>query len=166
MTISKQKAEEVAKKMTQPKQDELIKLSKEMNLFIKEIYLKKIPKEVMEMFAKERCYFSTISQPYSSIEGLGSYYPNLGEHLPTIGKCFVVTGEDAEKYVKMHNDVDSRQKALNRLKEDISMAIFQFRTYKNLLANFPEAAKHMDASNGNINLPVVKLDKIREALNS
>jgi hypothetical protein len=165
MQISKSKAEEVARKLTQKKYSSITELQKELSGIAQEQYLSSIPKDVVEIYKKHPSFFRTESSVYARVEGIGMYWVSLGTSVPKGDRTtFDMTGPIAEKYVALKNKIDSETEAVKKLKADIESTIIQLRTYKNILATFPEAAELID--NSKPNLPMVPIDKIRDALNS
>ena len=138
-TITKVIASEVAKKLTENKSKNIEKLNVNLKTEFQKIYLKRLPKEVYETFEKFPSYFNARS--YVQLTGNGFDWQSLSflKPLPYSERSFVPNEQEAEKLLKMKNEVDKAKNEKDKLVSEIETALIGLRTYKRVQENFPEA---------------------------
>jgi len=141
MRITKQIADDVAKKLTEKKSKELEELKSKLSDLVKKEYDKKIPTEVIELAKLYPSYFDF--NRYVRLNGNGWSYKNIelkGTVISQNGSSHLEPDNKASLAIKSISDkVDDMNANISRLKTDVSNAIYNLRTYAKVSENFPEA---------------------------
>ncbi len=168
MRITKDTATFVAKKLCEPKSDELKAMRLSQAEFIRNIYYLRLPREVKTTFSTNPEYFRTTSAIYIDGDGLPQGYKtySLGSNLPCVQKERIqVATKDANKIQANEDKIADKVKEIRDLQESIEIALYNLRTYNKVQAEFPEAYKLLPPPNFNTSLMVnikdirCKLDK-------
>lgn len=138
--ITKQIAEDVAVKLTKKQALEIEKLQKDMKQKFTEIYLKTIPKEIMDLFEKYPKYFEKRSS--FQISGNGFQYQQLhtDKDYPSSQYSYSLKEKDASLMLGLMNTLDDKKNELYKLKKEVANLLFNLRTYAKVNSEFPEAS--------------------------
>jgi len=139
MNITKAIATEVAGKLLSKQVLEIQTLRKELEYKFDEIYLKTIPKEVVELFKKYPNYFYTRRNFQLSGNGFNWKSVSTSKDLPSINGSFIPNATDAVILLDAINIIDTKKSEYHKLTSEIENALFSLRTYKRVQENFPEA---------------------------
>jgi len=139
MNITKTIATEVAEKLLSKQALEIKNLRSKLESTFDEIYLKTIPKEVVELFKKYPNYFRTRSGFQLSGNGFDWKSVTSSKELPCINGSFQPNEKDAVILQKSINEIDKKKLEYKKLHSEIETALFGLRTYKRVEENFPEA---------------------------
>lgn len=158
MKISKEKAQEAAKKITEP----LLKKCKEAEAALAE-YLtvtlsKKIPKEVQALHEKWPGYFRQKSSFY--IKGIG--YTSLTKCI--VEDSFELTKTEMQHAVKLDQEHEKAKEHYKKTFSEIEAAILQLGTINRVKENMPEALPYIpDAT---ITTVAVNIQPVRTKIKS
>jgi hypothetical protein len=168
MRITKDVAEETAKKMISKKSLELKKLSSDFSDKIRKMKVKQIPKNVIETYEYFPDYFNACFSVY--LKGVGfnndcikvQKYPYNGNYyLELNSNTSVVSNE----LLKQFNKIKSLEKEIKDLKLEIETALYStLRTYKRVEESFPEALEFLPPMNNNKTALVVNLSSLRDKI--
>ena len=166
MRISKLSAQEIAKKLTEKKQEQVKKLETDYQQYITECYLKQTPKEVTECFAKFPKWFEETS--YVEFNGNGFNYERVAATERVIKNAsyqanLEMTDKIAAKAKQLQNKWQNAQKELNKLRLDIETALCGLKTFTQIEKNLPEAVPYLPKSTS-VEL-MANLDTLRSQIN-
>jgi len=138
--ITKEIAHATAVSLLSKKKDKLEGLKKQLQDKVTEAVRKTIPADVLEVFSEHPCYFKVNSQTRLVGSGFGYDYFSLNQTLPkTDAHNPKIEEKEASKIVALHNKIEEAEKEYKRLRTEIEVALFAFRTYANVEKEFPEA---------------------------
>lgn len=144
--ITKQIAENVAVKLTEKQSLKIKELQANLKDKFTEIYLKTIPKEVIDFHAK----YPNFTETRQSVQctGNGFQWQSLGfnGHVPSISNTFSPNEKDAKLLLKLLNEIDDKKSELSKLKHEIEVLVFGLRTYAKVNSEFPEATPFLPNS--------------------
>jgi len=166
MRISKTTAQAIAKKLTVTKQEQVNALGLYYRQYVKDSYLKQVPKEVSECYQKHKEWFYTTS--YVRFEGKGFRYESVAIDENVIANknstaYLDLTDTIATKAKKLQNKWLEAQKELNKLQLDIEAALYGLKTFAQIEKNLPEAVPYLPKSTS-LEL-MVNLDTLRSQIN-
>jgi len=139
MNITKTIAAEVAEKLLSKQALEIKNLRNKLESTFDEIYLKTIPKEVVELFKKYPNYFKTRNNFHLSGNGFDWKSITAYKSLPYINYAFQPNEKDSIILHNSINKIDKKKSEYKKLHSEIEIALFGLRTYKRVEENFPEA---------------------------
>lgn len=163
--ITKDIANYVANRLTEKKSEEISKLQKSFEEISFKAYEKKIPKEVMDCFAKHKKYFDTTTQLRMVGNGWNYEYVSIGEELPTNSGSYPNPSFDEKTnqlLLTQHQKISDLKSKLKPLKEEIITALIRLGTFKKVEIEFKEAYPFLPKTVSQS--LVVNVDKIREKL--
>lgn len=169
MRITKEKAELVAKKLTEKKVEKCKNLQNKLAEYVTEIAKSKVPKPVMDMYKEYPKY--TKSKEYSICiqgEGIDNYRlssQGITEKIPYTGEDVSVNKKQSDKIQKLHYKIEDAKKEIKQLQREIETAVYNLRTYNKCEKEFPEAFKHLPKEAITTALSV-NISDIRNKLNS
>ena len=146
MRITKEKAELVAKKLTEKKQKEKQVLEENLQEFCYNIALSKIPKPVMDMFKEYPRYVNSSSEIFVIGEGIDNYnlkYQSISNPLPKAKESIPVTKTESNKIQKLSDKITNLKSEIRTLKKEIETAVYNLKTYSRVEKEFPEAFKYL-----------------------
>jgi len=137
--ITKEIAEQVAKKMTEDKENEIIKINKQLTNTVTDFVLKTIPEEVIEFNEKFKGYIDMRSNV--RLIGNGWNYENLSlsKSIPLKKQDFIPNVKQSDILKKLKEEVSDKEKHLQQLRRKIGIALYSLRTYSKVAIEFPEA---------------------------
>jgi len=143
--ITKQIAEEVAKKLVAKKRETLKLRTKEFSEKITKICHEKVPFEVLVVFEKHPNYFHQTSTFKPSGNGWNFQNLNLSHSLPSQAGyfSFEMEVETSNELLKEFNKNKDEQKQIDELQRDLVNTLLNLKTYKSVTENFPEAVEHL-----------------------
>jgi len=139
MNITKVIATNAAEKLTEKQKAEIKTLKNELSVVFEEIYLKSIPKNIIDAHKKNPNYFRQRQDFQLSGNGFKYEYVNCMNNVPYISNCFLPDEASAFVIRGMLDKIEDKLKAYQKLFKEIEIALFQLRTYKRVEENFPEA---------------------------
>jgi vacuolar-type H+-ATPase subunit I/STV1 len=142
MRITKTDAQSIAIKLTEKKQNEVIKTQEDLAKLGYEIAKKRVPKDVMDLFAKRKEYIESTS--IVTLVGVGLSYEriDLKTSIPTSNgwsNVIQVTEEEARKVTKMTNALDKMEKEAESLRAEVESALLSLKTHAKITEQFSEA---------------------------
>jgi len=137
--ITKQIAENVAAQLTRKKNTEISSLKKELENKFSEIYLKTVPKEVLQLFEKFPDYVKTRRGLQCTGNGFEWQTLDFNKELPAYKNCFSPDELDAKELLELANKIKDKKQELFKLKAEIENVVFNLRTFKRVEIEFPEA---------------------------
>lgn len=160
--ITKQIAQEVAEKLTEKQVLEINKMESDIKDQFTEIYLKTVPKEILDLFEKHPKYFETRSN--FQIHGNGFQFERLciNNKYPSKQYLFSMNEKDSEKMMILFNKLSDKKKELSKFKIEIEALIFGLRTYAKVNSEFPEASPFLPKTISNSLM--VNISDLREKL--
>lgn len=144
--ITKQIAEEVAKKLVAPKKEKLKARNKEFSMNITELCLSRIPAEILDCYYENRSYFNTTHYFRPTGNGWQMQHLDLSEELPSPNGnsfSFEMDVKTSNALLKEFNRNKDQKEQIEELQRDLENILFNLRTYKAVTENFPEAAEHL-----------------------
>lgn len=159
--ITKEIATAVAVQLVQPKSDELKQLENNLQETVRKMYLLSLPAGIMDAFAIYKDCFQQCSNVTLSGAGLklGYKYYKIGDALPKYLQRLELKESDAELVVKIENQVEAKKMEIAELKTAIENALYNYRTYKNVEDNFPEAFRLLPIRKSTV--PMIPIKDIR-----
>lgn len=162
--ITNQLAEEIAKSMTAKKKEDLKKLEDEISEKTIAEISRLAPKGIQELYEKFPKYFRTTSAVQLTGNGCNYEWVTLNKDVPVQNTSyFHPEPEFGKAIILLINKKDKFKKEINALESSIENALKQLRTFKNVIASFPEAAEFLPPD-GKPMLPALNLDIIRQQL--
>lgn len=143
MRVSKYQASLVAKKMTEKKKEEMLKLNREFMQSVTDEYKKTVPNEVLQLFEKYPNYFDRVRGTYLNGHGFNREYVELTVRYPDSGSSIELTAKLAEKLMGMKHKADNAKKEYNDLVSELEIALFNLRTYAAIEKAIPEAVPYL-----------------------
>ena len=173
--ISKQRAHDVAKKMSNAAiQPKIKELKTELEAIFEPHILKQIPPDIIELYAKYPKWFRTSSTYRPVVNGVGEFgvsvskeYPSVGEY----GKPIEVSKDIYKKMIKICREIENLRSKEDELKRNIEATLNQLSTFKSINKNFSEAMpfipdEWMSDSVTSIAVPIENLRKELSQYNS
>lgn len=137
--ITKLIAENVAVKLTEKQALEIKELKTELSNKFTEIYLKTVPKEILDLHKKYPDFIETRSSFQMSGNGFQYQSLSLNSSFPAKNHCFSPNEVDAKMLLKLLNEIDKKKSELSKLKTEVEALVFGLRTYAKVNSEFPEA---------------------------
>ena len=144
--ITKQISENVAVKLTEKKDLEIKRLNENLKDKFTEIYLKTIPKEVIDVHAKYPGFIKTRSSVQCTGNGFQWQNLSFSGYIPSTGNTFSPNEKDSKLLLKLLNEIDDKKSELSKLKREIEVLVFGLRTYSRVNIEFPEATPFLPNS--------------------
>jgi hypothetical protein len=164
MRITKTIATDVASQLVQAKKIELKTLRDNQAEFITDIYEASLSDLIKNAFKKHKGFIYSGSSIRLNGEGLSVGYKNypLSKELPKCNSCpsFPLTSEQSAIVVDFENKIDTKEKEVKELFNNIEVALINLRTYGNVEKEFPEAFKLLPPANINTGL-IINIKDIR-----
>ena len=164
MRITKTIAEEVAVKLLAKKDLQIKKAKDELSNFAEQFLEKTLPKEVLETYKKFKPFFRESIEIIVDGNGLSYEYIELSKRYPYgNSKTYLPNEVDAKTFRKLIDKRNDLVKQRRELKEELSNAIFNLKTYKAVQENFPEAFEFLPKENKNTAL-AINISEIRQKI--
>ncbi len=168
MRITKEKAEFVAKKLTEKKMEKRQELINELKEYCTDIAVLKIPKEVIDVWKKHEKYINL--RNYINIEGSGIDNYDLKrqdvvDYMPTDERNISVTKKESDYIQKMTWKINDMYNECRQLRREIENAVYNLRTYAKCEKEFPEAFKLLPKQAVSTAL-AVNINDIRNKINN
>jgi len=163
--ITKDIANQVAKKLTDKRKIAVDKKYKEFQEDAFEAYKKKIPKDVLEFYATHKTWVKEVSQYKLIGHGWNHEYVYMSGLLPSKDGNYinVPLDEKTSKALLIKSDyVKEERQKIEVLKDEIITALLRLGTFKRVEAEFKEAYLLLPKTVSQA--LVVNIDKIREKL--
>lgn len=164
MRITKQLANDIAKKLTSKNLQEITDAKTKLKSKSKEFAIKKIPTEVMEMFAKyPKVFEATRSIRFTNVDLHFKWWSIEGDIPDFFENYTPISDADAKTLKKLNDNIRQLENENKDLFRQIEIALIGLKTFKNVERDFPEAAKHLPTPATSTAL-TVNLDSIRKKL--
>jgi len=137
--ITKLIAENVAAKLTEKQDSEIKELKSELSNKFTDIYLKTIPKEVLDFHKKYPEFIETRSNMQISGNGFQYQSLSLNKSFPAKNHIFLPNEKDAKTLLSLVNEISDKKSEHSKLKQEIEVLLFGLRTYTKVNSEFPEA---------------------------
>jgi ribosome-associated translation inhibitor RaiA len=143
--ISKSLAEQLAKKLAEKKLQCVTNAKNAYVEFVRESYLKQVPKPVFEFFQKHREFAKKTTS--ICLQGHGFQYETVSfqENVPSNNdsyKAFItLDAKLASQITKLKNKWEKELEEYKKLLKEIESALLSLGGYAAIEKNFPEAAK-------------------------
>lgn len=165
MRITKEKAKLVAERLTSKHNDVINEKKRLLDEYVGQTAVSKIPEAVKQMFKEFPKWVK--SQRHVSLSNylLNDYYyrnHNISVEIP-YHESFCVSDEEAEKVVKMVDEIKTLTRERELLIKDIEVTVYNLRTYKRCETDFPEAFKWLPMEKPTAEVSI-KIDDIRKKL--
>ena len=163
--ITKEIANYVANKLTDKKKVEIEKLEKTFKENAYNAYLKKIPKDIIELSKKYKNYFKWIDQYKISGHGWNYEYIYMSASLPSCDGNYATIQLDektSQSLLKEWQNIKDLKRKKELLHDEIFTALIRLGTFKKVETEFKEAYIHLPKTVSQA--LVVNIDKIREKL--
>lgn len=167
MRITKDKASLVADRMTIKHNDVINEKKRLLNEYVGNLAVSKIPEAVKQMFKEYPEWVrseSTIRLKHYLLNNYNYRNHYINVEIPCNDECcYVISDKEAEKVVKMVDEIESLRKERKQLKEEIEITVYNIRTYKRCETDFPEAFKWLPLEKPTTEISI-KIDDIRKKL--
>lgn len=163
--ITKEIAHYVAKQLCAKKLKEVEQNYIDLQTMASDSYLKKIPKDVLDFYSKNKNYCKTTCSFKLVGFGWNHEYINFGKELPSKDGNYITITLDEKTSVKLlalYNKHSVSKIEYSNLIEEIETALKRLSTYKRVELEFKEAFLLLPKSVSQS--LVVNIDKIREKL--
>lgn len=137
--VTKQIAESVAIELTKKNALEIKELKADLDNKFTEIYLKTVPKEVLQLFEKYPDYVETRSSMQMSGNGFQYQSLSLNKSFPAKNHVFLPNEKDAKMLLLLVNEISDKKSEHSKLKQEVSALLFNLKTYNRVNSEFPEA---------------------------
>lgn len=138
--ITKEIASEIATKLTEKKLTEIRRIQSEQEIYLEEIYLGTISKEVKDFFKLKPNYCKNTRQLRVSGNGFNYAYLNTKNNVPCLeSQSFEPTAEQGKELINFQNKIENLKIVRNKLKNEIENLLYNLRTYSKVILEFPEA---------------------------
>ena len=144
--ITKQIAENVAIELTKKNALEIKELKADLDSKFTEIYLKTVPKEVLQLFEKYPDYLETRSSMQISGNGFQYQSLSLNKSFPSENHIFLPNEKDAKRLLSLVNEISDKKSEHSKLKQEVSALLFNLKTYNRVNSEFPEASPFLPKS--------------------
>ncbi len=166
MKITQRLAEDLAKMLTAKKDAAINKARKELSEFADKVYLKSIPKEVVDFFAKHKSYVNETS--YIQVSGKGINYErvNLSKSFPSKGynNSVLPTDKECEKFRVLIDNKKTLEKSKDELYRRTEQALLQLSTSKRVAEQFPELTDYLNKLDNGKLVPVANIEQLKKEL--
>jgi len=161
--ITKEIANEVARKLTTKKTEEIQKLDLLIQETLELFILKRVPKDVIE-FQKTNPKFTYSTSSFRLIgNGFNHKYLNTKNDIPYNGNnIFEPKPDEAKKLLEMINKKSDLKSNLNKLFSEIENLLYNLRTYNKVIIEFPEVEPFLPKTISN--KLMVNVNDIRQQL--
>jgi hypothetical protein len=140
--ITKQIAQETAKKLVQKKRQSIYQLKNQLAFEIEKELEKQIKPDIKTCFKNNPGWFKKTQHVLISGNGWNYqriYMKNMLPSLDSSRICFTPKKELASHLLFMYNNINEQEKKVEELEIDLTNTIFNLRTYKSVEENFTEA---------------------------
>lgn len=164
--ISKQQSSVVAKSLTQKLADQINQKQTEISVIVSEIYLKSLPKEIINLYPTHKKYFQKSSKIRCEGNGLNNEF-TLKESVPSDSRwqvCILPSATEAEQILKISTEIEKLETKRNDLKNSIENTLNSLRTYNRIQKEFPEAFELLPDKEPSINTLAIPIEDIRTQL--
>ncbi|CDN79515.1 Nmad5 family putative nucleotide modification protein [Elizabethkingia anophelis] len=164
--ISKQQSRDIAKSLTKKIAEQISQKQNEISEIISEIYLKTLPKEIINLYSTHNKYFYKCSRIRVEGNGLNDAF-DLKKSVPSDGSwqvCILPDKYEVKQILKISNEIKKLESKRNNLINSIENTLNSLRTYNRIQKEFPEAAKFLPDENKSINTLAVPIEDIRKQL--
>lgn len=158
-------AEQTANALLQQRSEILKKLKEERKELATAFYTENLPSKVVDLYRKHPAFFNTSSSIRFGGAGLDQRYYHLTRNLPKDSTIYttMLTDDQAKCLVDIDNQIEAKQEQFNKLKCEISVALYNLRTFANVERDFPEAFKLLPKPNAPTAL-TVNISDIRKRI--
>jgi len=144
--ITRQIAENISAELTKKKALEITQLKQNLIDKFTDIYIKSLPKEVIDLHKKYPEYVNARFRLQLSGNGFQYQYIDLLESLPSKNSIFLPSEKDAKTLHFLINEVDEKEAEYKNLQIEISSLLLGLKTYNRVNSEFPEATPFLPKS--------------------
>lgn len=163
MVISKERAAQIAELLIQPKQKEITEIEKLLKDELTKIVESAVPEDVKKLWDDNSKFLNYAT--YVTLRKYGFNHDSFSLSKPVPASDhgdFDISKEDAKTIKSIQNQIKDLKVSRDKLRIEIKQSLLQLKTVKNISEHFPEAAKHLPASN---TLAItIDLNKVRNQL--
>lgn len=162
MRITKEIAENAARKLLAKKREQNAAKEKQFNAALSEQYRSTVPIDVLIVFETYPSYIST--SRYLHLYDNGNYIAQIvvSDDLPKKDGNLNLQLISAD--VKRFRNIKAEEKRIDELQETISNALYDLRTMKNVEKHFPEAVQYIPSAQ--TTALAINLEPLRALINS
>ena len=168
MRITKQAAENAAKKLVEKKREKIAKLNDEFATTVRNMYMATVPEEVRKLFEEKSPYIDLGSRVVLNSHGFNWEYIAQSEYVPikrNNGNVLLeMSCNDGAFLQRRFQKIRKLEKETDNLELSIATAIYSLKTLKNVEAEFPEAVPFLPTSQ--TTAVAVNIGPIRQLLSS
>lgn len=162
--LSKEKIDKCVEKLTSTPYKVYITKKQELINAVLELYLKSIPKNILEIFnsddSKPKDYLKTRNSISFMVSGSHKYLEC--QTIPSIVNSFIIPEEHSKNITKLCYEVEDLYDKYKELKKDLGAILKSLRTDKRVLDEFPELSDILKKDMHN--LPLIPLENIKNKL--
>jgi predicted nucleotidyltransferase len=161
MRITKEIAENAAKKLVAKKREQNAAKYKHFKGIAADLYKSTLPKEILEIFKKYPLYLSPSTSVNLYDNGNYIAYVDVNESLPQRdGRCSLQMDSNN---LKLYRAIKAEKRSIDELEKTISNALYELRTLKNVEKHFPEAVQYIPAAQNTA--LAINLEPLRALIN-
>lgn len=139
MRITKTIAEEVADKLVSKLTDRQKEIDKELGIILFDENMKRIPKEVAELYTKSPKYFHKTKSGYLTFLGRNIYVYAEKEFIDTERSIAVTDPKIVSKLESLENERIELKKRIKSLRQEFTATIIKLGSTNKIIEHFPEA---------------------------
>nr|DAJ08476.1 MAG TPA: Nucleotide modification associated domain 5 [Caudoviricetes sp.] len=165
MRITKTIAENVAEELTKKLDEKIKEHKKDLEKVAGNIYVKSLPKGLMEAYDKFPKYFNTRCS--IQLVGNGANYETiwLDKEYPSVEYRYTASEKDTKSILGRYDTIKKLEKEKKDLETNIQEALLALKTYKRVEQEFPEAVQYLPESSSCIAIAIPMKD-LRGKINS
>ena len=162
--ITKDVAEGMAKKLIQPKVDEVNRLFSDFYAEVEDLYFTALPKEIKEAYKLHSQYLNLSSRACLNSSGFSYAWVDFSKRLPSPSHNEIeFSGEIMGQLLKKYSSIKAKKEEVYNLSKQIEATIYNLRSYTKIQEVFPEAAVFLPIDRGNVTA-VSNIDELRAKL--
>lgn len=139
MRITKQIAEDIVDKLVKKLTDRQKEIDKELGVILFDENMKRIPKEVAELYSKSPKYFNKTTSGYLTFLGRNIYVYAEKEFINTERSIVVTDPKIVSKLESLENERIELKKKIKSLHQEFTATIIKLGSTNKIIEHFPEA---------------------------
>ena len=166
MKVSKQMAEDLAKKLVESRNAEINEVEKKLRELSDKIYEKTVPVALIPVFEKHRDFMRSTNSFQVYGNGLNGEQFKLSKSMPGKGDYTNIqpTEKECEKLKTLFYQIKDLKKAKEDLQRRTERALISLSTTKKVADQFPELKDFLARAESNKFLPIPNLEQLKKDL--
>ena len=165
--ISKELATNIATKLTEKSEANILLMRKEYSSLVTELYLAQTPKEVLSLYAIQPDWFYT--RGFIDFSGHGFRWEQIRSDIPVIcnkgtNAELTLNSKISDRLMKIKRAIDAAVDERKKLFSETEQALIACRTYKQIEENIPAAKPYLPPPTSNALM--VNFNSLNKKINS